>query len=398
MGAGMGFRGYGALYTQTQIDSVKHILIFIDWYEPAFKAGGPVRSVLNLISRMKGRYRFSVVASAFDYGDAHVQVDLPLDQWVERKHGEQVMYCTRLNYANCRRLIRNSACDVVYLQGMFSFRFGILPLLAARLEKKKVIIAPRGMLHPSALAIKAMKKRIYLKAGKMLGLYKGVTFQAVDEWESGFIAAWFPNSKVMRATNMAALPEKKEPLVRNDTEVFRMISIARISPEKNPLFLVRILGGLSFPVQAVFYGAPGNDTGYVRQFEAALAELPAHINAKWEGFLSPEELPAKMKETDWFVLPTLGENFGHAIFEAMAFGIPVIIGNNTPWKNLKNLNAGFDLPANHSALWMEILTEAQDIRGEAYTAMSAAAMQVARTEADKDSSYEQYCIMFGGEA
>jgi len=393
----MGFCGYGPLYTQTQTDSVKHILIFIDWYEPAFKAGGPVRSVVNLISRLKDRYQFSVVASAFDYGDSQVNVELPLNQWVKRKHGENVMYCTRLNFRHCRQLIRQSASEVVYLQGMFSFRFGILPLLAARVEKKKVIIAPRGMLHPSALAIKSLKKRVYLLAGKILGLYKGVTFQAVDGWEAGFIAAWFPTSRVVRATNMAALPEKNEPRSRNNQEVLTLISVARISPEKNPLFLARILAELPFQVKANFYGAPGNDTGYLRQFEAALKALPAHIDAKWEGFLSPEELPAKFKEADWFVLPTLGENFGHAIFEAMAAGIPVIIGDNTPWKGLENLNAGYDLPANDSSLWIQTLSQAQAIQGAAYKAMSAAAMQVALTEAGKDSSYDQYCSMFGGD-
>ena len=47
-----------------------------------------------------------------------------------------------------------------------------------------------------------------------------------------------------------------------------------------------------------------------------------------------------------FVLPTEGENFGHAIFEALAVGRPVLISDQTPWKNLSSANAGWDLPLN----------------------------------------------------
>jgi glycosyltransferase involved in cell wall biosynthesis len=45
-----------------------------------------------------------------------------------------------------------------------------------------------------------------------------------------------------------------------------------------------------------------------------------------------------------FVLPSKGESFGHAIFEALSLGCPVLISNQTPWNNLLAQNAGIDLP------------------------------------------------------
>lgn len=44
------------------------------------------------------------------------------------------------------------------------------------------------------------------------------------------------------------------------------------------------------------------------------------------------------------LLPTLGENFGHSIIEALSAGLPVIISNRTPWKNLIAEGVGADLP------------------------------------------------------
>jgi glycosyltransferase involved in cell wall biosynthesis len=38
------------------------------------------------------------------------------------------------------------------------------------------------------------------------------------------------------------------------------------------------------------------------------------------------------------------ESFGHAIFEALSVGCPVLISDQTPWKNLQEKKAGWDLP------------------------------------------------------
>ena len=44
---------------------------------------------------------------------------------------------------------------------------------------------------------------------------------------------------------------------------------------------------------------------------------------------------------DLFVFPTLGENFGHVVFESLAAGTPVIVGNDTPWGQLETAGAGW---------------------------------------------------------
>jgi glycosyltransferase involved in cell wall biosynthesis len=50
-------------------------------------------------------------------------------------------------------------------------------------------------------------------------------------------------------------------------------------------------------------------------------------------------------------LPSLGENFGHAIYESLLAGVPVVIGNNTPWKHIEDVKAGIEInPKNAKAL------------------------------------------------
>ena len=43
-------------------------------------------------------------------------------------------------------------------------------------------------------------------------------------------------------------------------------------------------------------------------------------------------------------MPSRSENFGHAIFEALCAGTPVLIGDRTPWQDLETAKAGFDIP------------------------------------------------------
>ena len=52
------------------------------------------------------------------------------------------------------------------------------------------------------------------------------------------------------------------------------------------------------------------------------------------------------------ILPTRGENFGHAIVEMLAASRPVLISDKTPWIDLESLGAGYSIPLNKE-LWVE---------------------------------------------
>lgn len=43
------------------------ILIFIDWYKPGYKAGGPIRSVSNMVDALKDDFQFYIITRNTDY-------------------------------------------------------------------------------------------------------------------------------------------------------------------------------------------------------------------------------------------------------------------------------------------------------------------------------------------
>ena len=68
------------------------------------------------------------------------------------------------------------------------------------------------------------------------------------------------------------------------------------------------------------------------------------MTVKYHGVIKHEEVARELAGHDLFFLPTWGENFGHVIHEALAAGLPVLISDKTPWRNLEDQGVGWDLP------------------------------------------------------
>ena len=63
---------------------IKRILICIDWYEPGFKAGGPISSVANIVSALKDDFEFYILTSAYDLGETEPYPDVTVNEWFDQ--------------------------------------------------------------------------------------------------------------------------------------------------------------------------------------------------------------------------------------------------------------------------------------------------------------------------
>jgi glycosyltransferase involved in cell wall biosynthesis len=64
-----------------------------------------------------------------------------------------------------------------------------------------------------------------------------------------------------------------------------------------------------------------------------------------------------MSHYDLFFLPTAGENYGHVILEAALAGLPLLISNNTPWRNLKKEGVGWDINLENKRHFIKAINE-----------------------------------------
>lgn len=186
--------------------SKPQVLVFIDWYKPYFKAGGPVRSMVNLVDHLADRIDFHIVTGDRDYMATTNEADVPVDQWVNGESGERVMYVppSKRSTATWRQLLKEKKIDVVYINGLYSRWSTIVPLWLLRGSKQRRIVAVRGMLAAGPMKQSALKKRLFLFAMKATGCFKGVEFQATNDEEAQDIKRWIgPRVKVHLVQNLA---------------------------------------------------------------------------------------------------------------------------------------------------------------------------------------------------
>ena len=134
---------------------------------------------------------------------------------------------------------------------------------------------------------------------------------------------------------------------------------------KNLEFALRSLAPVRCPVVFDIYG-PLEDATYWTTCLTLMKELPPSVSVHYHGPVEHDEVDEVLQAHDLFLFPTRGENFGHAIFESMRAGTPVLIADTTPWRNLEALGVGWDLPLSDPDAFGAAVEAASAVEGSAY--------------------------------
>ena len=334
---------------------MKKILVFIDWYVPAYKAGGPITSVKNIIDHLSPQFDFYIVSSNLDIDNKKVVNDSALNKWNSRKN-YQIIYLNSKsqNIVSYNKIIDYLQPEIIYLNSFFSYKFSILPILVSR-KINKIILAPRGMLGEGALKIKRFKKVCFLKFMKFIGFYSSIYWHASTHNESTEIQNFFGSrSKISIAQNLSTNNEKLKFKVGKLEEGFlTILYLSRISKKKNLIFLIKsiIHSENKNKIKLKIIGFC-EDEFYFKSCIDLINEN--QIDHEFIGSIPHEQLSKYYLRSDIFCLPTLHENYGHVILEALSYGLPIIISQNTPWRGLEAKKVGFDLPLISSSFTSKI--------------------------------------------
>jgi glycosyltransferase involved in cell wall biosynthesis len=319
--------------------SNKRILCFLDYYTPGYKAGGPIKTISNMVNALGGnQFNFLIVTRNHDLKSDVIYDTVKTNKW--QKVANAIVFYTKIDYLFIIRIfkiIKKTNPDIIYLNSFFSKLFSIAILLVLKfslLKKAKIIIAPRGEFSMGALKFKKLSKYCYLLFFKQFINNQSIYFQVSSEFERNDLLNQKINSdRILIAPNIInGKLMSREKLKINDSGVLKVIFYSRISPMKNLFFLVEILSEIKEFIDFEVCG-PIEDIKYWGECMAVISNFPPNINFKYNTSIEPQNVSMYLSRFDLLILPTLGENFGHVIIESLSAGLPVLISDRTLWKS-----------------------------------------------------------------
>jgi glycosyltransferase involved in cell wall biosynthesis len=175
-----------------------------------------------------------------------------------------------------------------------------------------------------------------------------------------------------------------------------MVTVARISPEKNQQYALEILSQCKN--QEIHYDliGPVNDDDYWSRCKTLIDAMPANIRVTYRGSINSEKIPGELQGYDIMLLPTTGENFGHTILESFMAGCPVIISDRTPWRNLDQSGVGRDIRLETPELFVEAISYFAAIGNEEFKAFSDRAFAYAQSYISNPEMLDENINLFNG--
>lgn len=337
------------------------VLAFVDYYLPGFKGGGPLVSVSRLIAQTRGTTDYWVFTRDRDLGDRAPYEGVVVDRWTTRDEG-RVYYASRTSPRAIALAMRECKPDVVYLNSFFS-RMTLTVLMLRMLGRMKdigVVLAPRGEFSPGALAIKPLKKGVFIRAAKAVGLYRDMVWKPSTAQEMAEIRAVFGGAVCRVLAEIPARPSAWATPSKSEGEC-RFVFLSRISPKKNIEFAMECMSKLDGKASLDVYG-PFESAEY----EKKVRELAEGFDVRFHGPLAPALVPQTLREAHYFLFPTHGENFGHVIAESLAVGLPCVLSDTTPWSDIAECGAGWAIPLKHRDEWIGALQACVDTGGAEY--------------------------------
>jgi glycosyltransferase involved in cell wall biosynthesis len=384
------------------------VTVLVGHYLPGMKAGGPIRSIANLVEGLGDEIDFRVVTRDRDLGDATPYPGIFSDRWTAAGKA-QVRYLPpeHLEPFSLARILSETGSAVIYLNSFFSWEFSILPMFlvmlgwvrSASARPKRVVLAPRGEFSPGALGLKRWRKRAFLALARCLPVYRQAVWHASSAYEERDIRALFgPSVEVRLALPISVLsvPARGTRAVKEPGKL-RLICLSRVSPKKNLLGALRMLEGVAGEIEFNVYG-PAEDPDYLRECRAVIGRLPRNVRVGLHAAVPHEEVAALFASHHLFYFPTLGENYGHVISEALTSGCPALLSDQTPWRGLAQKGAGWDLPLDSPEKFRTALERAVAMDEKEFAAASEAARRFARDFAAADEQVARSREIFLGAA
>ncbi len=229
--------------------------------------------------------------------------------------------------------------DVLHDNGLWRRHNHRFAKLAARRRIPR-IVSPRGMLEPWALNHKRWKKTLAWQLYQQGDLASASCLHATADQEAQSLQALGLGAPVHMVPNGVELPKLDETASDEMSAPNVALFLGRLHPKKGLPMLIDAWAKVR-PGGWVLRIAGPDEAGHRADLEQAIAEADLGEEVFLAGPLDGPCKRAAFADADLFVLPTLSENFGLVVAEALAHGVPVVTTTAAPWRLLPEAGCGW---------------------------------------------------------
>lgn len=240
-------------------------------------------------------------------------------------------------YGFMQKLCEQKKIDLIHLHGIWSPFLAVGALVAHR-RGLPLIISPHGCLEPWALGFKRHKKLLALKTYQGAVMRSASLFVATADQEADSLRRLGfrqPVAIIPNGVDVGVTPQRN---AHGDLKTILFLS--RIHPKKGLLDLVEAWAIVRRPGWKIVI-AGGDEQGYRAKMENLIRARGLESDFEFVGFVDGALKQSCFDRADIFVLPTYSENFGIAVAEALASGLPVITTTGAPWRDLVEHHCGW---------------------------------------------------------
>lgn len=212
---------------------------------------------------------------------------------------------------------------------------------AARDLGLPLVVSVHGMLEPWAWRHRAWKKRPIWWLWQRRALIEAAVIRVTARQEAeGVRARGLANPIAVIPNGVELPPEAGVILARTGSGERTALFLSRIHPVKGLLDLVQAWDKLRPAGWRVLVAGP-DEENHRAVVDQAISERRLEGHFEFLGPVGDERKWEVFGQADLFVLPTKSENFGIAIAEALAAGVPVITTKAAPWQELESHRCGW---------------------------------------------------------
>ena len=220
----------------------------------------------------------------------------------------------------------------------------VYPGQAAARHGNPYIFAPRGMLGTAALKFSSAKKRLFWALAQRRALASVSCYHATSDKELEDIRTFGLTGPVAIVPNGIDVPKTTATVASHAVETGghrTLLHLGRIHPKKGINRLLRAWARLEPAYEDWRLRIVGpSEGGHGEELQTLSARLGLQ-RAIFEGPVYGAAKQAVYREANLFVLPTLDENFGMVVAEALSNGTPVISTKGAPWQGLEENACGW---------------------------------------------------------